>query len=160
MREKLQRTFLWRDATIEQLYFDNFAIFSQDMQKSLLAPGAARAHRGAGPVREGTRPRARLRREHAAEQAALCRPEDLPPGAVDEAGPDEHGRFPVPVGTWFRGRFRHVVDEYVLGERVRERGMLNCAALERLVAERDHAQRLWSLVNLEMWMRQAIEATP
>jgi asparagine synthase (glutamine-hydrolysing) len=73
--------------------------------------------------------------------------------------------FPVPVGTWFRGRFRHGVDEYVLGERVRERAMLNCAALARLVAEhqsgrRDHAQGLWSLVNLEMWMRQAIEGDP
>jgi len=73
--------------------------------------------------------------------------------------------FPVPVGAWFRGKFRHIIDEHVLGERVRERGILNHAALEQLVAEhnsnrKDHFQRLWSLVNLELWLRQSIDGDP
>jgi hypothetical protein len=31
---------------------------------------------------------------------------------------------------------------------------------EHQSGRRDHAQRLWSLVNLEMWMRRAIEGDP
>ena len=38
--------------------------------------------------------------------------------------------FPVPIDRWFRGAFRRVVDEYVLGERARRRGLLRtCARL-------------------------------
>lgn len=70
--------------------------------------------------------------------------------------------FPVPIGAWFRGEYRSLVDEYVLGARARERGLFNPEALRALVAEhqsgaRDHAQRLWSLVNLEMWQRQFMD---
>jgi asparagine synthetase B (glutamine-hydrolysing) len=31
--------------------------------------------------------------------------------------------FPVPVGAWFRGAFREVIDEYVLSERAASRGV-------------------------------------
>jgi len=53
----------------------------------------------------------------------------------------------------------------VLGDRARARGIFDHAALEHLVAEhqvgrRDHSQRLWSLLNLEVWMRQAIDGDP
>jgi asparagine synthase (glutamine-hydrolysing) len=70
--------------------------------------------------------------------------------------------FPVPVGAWLRGRFRHIVDDCVLGERVRARGLLDHKALQKLVAEhnsgqRDHSQRLWALINLELWWRQFID---
>jgi asparagine synthase (glutamine-hydrolysing) len=69
--------------------------------------------------------------------------------------------FPVPVGEWFRGRFRTVVDEYVLGERARARGLFERAAVERLVAEHqagaDHSSRLWALVNFEMWLRRFVD---
>ena len=73
--------------------------------------------------------------------------------------------FPVPVGAWFRGKFRHIINECVLGERVRERGILDHKVLEHLVAEhnsgrKDHSQRLWSLVNLELWLRQSIDGDP
>jgi len=73
--------------------------------------------------------------------------------------------FPVPIGAWFRGKFRHIINECVLGERVRERGILDHNVLEQLVAEhnsgrKDHSQRLWSLVNLELWLRQAIDGDP
>src|SRR5207253_2052070 len=43
--------------------------------------------------------------------------------------------FPVPVGRWLRGEYRHFVDEYVLSVRARERGLFDAATLERLAAE-------------------------
>ncbi|HEX7955347.1 MAG TPA: asparagine synthase-related protein, partial [Pyrinomonadaceae bacterium] len=67
--------------------------------------------------------------------------------------------FPVPVGAWFRGQYRGVIDEYVLGERSAARGIFDAAFVRDLVARHqtggeDHTERLWALVNFEMWMRQ------
>jgi asparagine synthase (glutamine-hydrolysing) len=66
--------------------------------------------------------------------------------------------FPVPVGGWLKGSHQSVVDEFVLGERARSRQLFDPRALERLVGEhksgvRDHGDRLWLLVNLEIWQR-------
>jgi asparagine synthase (glutamine-hydrolysing) len=66
--------------------------------------------------------------------------------------------FPVPVGRWLRGRFWPLVEEFVLGARALERGFFNPIALERLAMEhreglRDHGDRLWLLLNLELWQR-------
>jgi asparagine synthase (glutamine-hydrolysing) len=66
--------------------------------------------------------------------------------------------FPVPVGAWFRGAHRHVVQDCVLGERAAARGIFARDAVERIVREHDageidHSERLWSLVNLELWHR-------
>jgi asparagine synthase (glutamine-hydrolysing) len=70
--------------------------------------------------------------------------------------------FPVPVGTWFRGRYRHLLDEYVLGERAAARGLFAPPAVRRLVDEQmaghmNHAERLWALVNTEIWHRIFID---
>ncbi|HEX8723192.1 MAG TPA: asparagine synthase (glutamine-hydrolyzing) [Pyrinomonadaceae bacterium] len=70
--------------------------------------------------------------------------------------------FPVPVGAWFRGQYRHVIDEYVLGERAAARGIFDRAYVADLVARHqaggeNHSERLWSLVNFEMWMRQFVD---
>jgi len=66
--------------------------------------------------------------------------------------------FPVPVGKWFRGEFRSVIDEYVLSEEVLSRGLFEAKYVRRLAAEHqagaNHSERLWSLVNFEMWLRQ------
>ena len=66
--------------------------------------------------------------------------------------------FPVPVGAWLWGRYRQVVDEYVLGERAAARGIFNPQYVHELVARHsageDHAERLWALVNFEIWQRQ------
>ena len=66
--------------------------------------------------------------------------------------------FPVPVAGWFRTHFWHVVEEFVLGSHARNRGLFEPAALARLAAEHltgaaDHGERLWLLVNLEIWQR-------
>ena len=71
--------------------------------------------------------------------------------------------FPVPLARWFRGPFRPVIDDYVLGERARERGLFEPMFVRNLVeehqrGERNHAERLWSLVNFEMWQRQFIDS--
>ena len=65
--------------------------------------------------------------------------------------------FPVPVGTWLRGPWRHLLDEFVTSPRAIERGLFDKAALERFVAGHlageNHAERLWALVTLELWQR-------
>jgi asparagine synthase (glutamine-hydrolysing) len=69
--------------------------------------------------------------------------------------------FPVPVGAWFRGRYRGIIDELVLSPRAMERGLFDADAIRTLVARHaageDHAERLWSLVNLEIWHRVVVE---
>lgn len=66
--------------------------------------------------------------------------------------------FPVPLSAWFRGPYRALLDEYVLGERARARGIFNHAYLDQIVDEHqrgvNHSERLWMLVNFEMWQRQ------
>jgi len=70
--------------------------------------------------------------------------------------------FPVPVGSWFRGAYRSLLDEYVLSNRATERNIFNRKFVCELVeqhqrGEADHSERLWSLVNLEMWFRCFID---
>ena len=70
--------------------------------------------------------------------------------------------FPVPVGAWFRGPYAQVLDEYVLGSRAMDRGIFNPETAQTLVNEHqrgaaNHTERLWSLVNLEMWFRRFID---
>jgi asparagine synthase (glutamine-hydrolysing) len=66
--------------------------------------------------------------------------------------------FPVPVGRWLREEFRPIVDEFVLGRRAQARTLFDPAAIRRLVDEHragwmPHGDRLWLLVNLEIWQR-------
>lgn len=73
--------------------------------------------------------------------------------------------FPVPVGAWFRGAFRGIVDEFVLGERAMARGLFRRDAVRRLVqshiaGEEKHDERLWMLVNWEIWQRIFLDGEP
>ena len=65
--------------------------------------------------------------------------------------------FPVPVGRWVRGPFGWLVDEFVLGERAVARDLFEASVVRRLVAAHqageNHSERLWSLINLEVWQR-------
>jgi asparagine synthase (glutamine-hydrolysing) len=65
--------------------------------------------------------------------------------------------FPVPVGRWVRGPYRWLVDEFVLGERAAARELFEPMVVKRLVAAHqageNHSERLWSLINLEVWQR-------
>ncbi|HLM23906.1 MAG TPA: asparagine synthase-related protein, partial [Pyrinomonadaceae bacterium] len=66
--------------------------------------------------------------------------------------------FPVPIGSWFRGPFKSVIDEYVLSERALSRGIFAADFVRNIVslhqAGEDHSERLWSLLNFEMWLRR------
>jgi asparagine synthase (glutamine-hydrolysing) len=66
--------------------------------------------------------------------------------------------FPVPIGSWFRGEYAPVVQEYLLSERALGRGIFDPAFVHTLVqshqAGENHAERLWALVNFEIWQRQ------
>ena len=66
--------------------------------------------------------------------------------------------FPVPIGSWFRGEYAPIVEEYLLSERALDRGIFNSAFVRGLVqrhqAGENQAERLWALVNFEMWQRQ------
>ncbi len=69
--------------------------------------------------------------------------------------------FPVPVGNWFRHEFKHIVDEYVLGERAMDRGIFEARFVRELVAKHgrgeNHDERIWALVNFEIWQRRFID---
>jgi asparagine synthase (glutamine-hydrolysing) len=66
--------------------------------------------------------------------------------------------FPVPIGAWFRGPFKSIIDEYVLSDRALSRGIFAPDFVRQIVslhqAGEDHAERLWSLLNFEIWQRQ------
>jgi len=70
--------------------------------------------------------------------------------------------FPVPFAAWTRGAWNGIVRDVLLDRRSRERGIIDPAAVDRLL--RDHAEgrtdggdRLWSLLNLELWHRTFID---
>lgn len=69
--------------------------------------------------------------------------------------------FPVPIGAWLRGEFRHLVDEYVLGARASERGIFEPDFVRNLAARHqageNHSERLWMLINFEIWQRRFID---
>lgn len=70
--------------------------------------------------------------------------------------------FPVPFGRWLRGPYWSAVEEYVLSTRTLERKLFRPEVLRRIADEhrtglRSHADRLWLLINLELWQRMAID---
>jgi asparagine synthase (glutamine-hydrolysing) len=70
--------------------------------------------------------------------------------------------FPVPLDQWFRGELGPFVDEFVLGHRATARGYFDRATLQQLVNEHRsgrarHADRLWLLINLEIWLRTFVD---
>ncbi|MBV9217379.1 MAG: hypothetical protein JO053_14515, partial [Acidobacteria bacterium] len=218
MNRKLSRTFLTREADIENLFFDNFAVFPRAMQKNLFAPdtrdrfdhqnpysplGRILAHSDAEDVLDKllyadtkTYLHELLMKQDQMSMAAsiesrvpfldhklveftarMPREMKLRGGttkwilreAMKGILPAEildrpKMGFPVPVGRWFRGEFKHVVDEFVLSERAMSRGIFDREFVRRLVAEHNsgvnHDERLWALVNFEIWQRTFIESEP
>jgi asparagine synthase (glutamine-hydrolysing) len=70
--------------------------------------------------------------------------------------------FPVPFGRWTRERFAPTVRQVLLGPRAQVRGVFDLSQVQRLVDEHaagaaQHADRLWLLVNLELWQRIFID---
>lgn len=81
----------------------------------------------------------------------------LPDAIIDRP---KHG-FGVPLGAWLRRDMSQVRD-ILLSDRARARGLLHMPAVEKLIdshtqRRRDHGQRLWTLLTLEMWLRLFID---
>ena len=83
----------------------------------------------------------------------------LPPAVLAHA---KQG-FMIPLGRWLRGALAPLADELLAPERVRARGLFAPAAVERLRGEHArgagaHADRLWTLMVAELWMRRHLDA--
>jgi asparagine synthase (glutamine-hydrolysing) len=70
--------------------------------------------------------------------------------------------FMIPLGDWLRRDLRATLDELLGPDRVKARGLFDVAAVERLKQEhqsgaRTHADRLWTLMMAELWMREYLD---
>ena len=70
--------------------------------------------------------------------------------------------FEPPTGEWLRGPLAEMTNELLLDGRLHARGVFTRPAVERLWTEhrtgrRDHRERLWTLVMLELWFREFID---
>jgi asparagine synthase (glutamine-hydrolysing) len=70
--------------------------------------------------------------------------------------------FVVPINIWFRGALKPLLESTLLSSRSLGRGYFEPAYLKRLMAEHtegrmDHRRELWTLLNLELWLRTFID---
>jgi asparagine synthase (glutamine-hydrolysing) len=211
-RRRLLRTFVGLPATLESLYFDNFAVFSRAWQQRLFSPGLQTELGATDPYRAMRQafdrwPSATLLDrllyadtktylhellmkqdqmsmaasiesrvpflDHPLVEWSMRLPSTLKlRGYTTKAVLRDAMRellpapilarkkmgFPVPVGAWLRGPFRHLLDSYVLHERALARGLFRPEVVREIVARHDagepgHDQKLWMLLNLEIWQR-------
>jgi asparagine synthase (glutamine-hydrolysing) len=215
-QSRLRRTALSRPATLDDLYFDNFAVFDRRALRALLAPeyreslGAIDPYAAAHELLRATDARSLLNQllqvdlftylhellmkqdqmsmaasiesrvpflDHTLVEFAASLPDEwklsgwttkrvlreamrgvLPNAILNRP---KMG-FPVPFASWVRGPWNQVARDVLLDRRTRERGVLEPAAIERLL--RDHASgrtdggdRIWALMNLELWYRTFID---
>jgi asparagine synthase (glutamine-hydrolysing) len=80
---------------------------------------------------------------------------DLLPPAILSRGKQGFG---VPLRRWFAGELRAFVHDLLFAPDARLRGMVDQAYVRRLCEEHqsgraDHAQRLWMLLTVEVWLR-------
>jgi asparagine synthase (glutamine-hydrolysing) len=212
LRQKAERTFLTRGADLDDLYFDNFAVFGRSAQAALLSPSMrevlgkvdpyAAYHRALETTDAAslldkllytdtkTYLHELLMKQDQMSMAASLEsrvpfldhplvewvarlPESMKLRGVttkwilreamrgrlpNEILDRKKMGFPVPIAPWLRGSWRFLLDEYVLGARAGARGLFSESEVQRMVAEHDagvrnHAERLWSLINLEVWQR-------
>jgi asparagine synthase (glutamine-hydrolysing) len=73
--------------------------------------------------------------------------------------------FPTPWAYWLAGPFQERLQRLLTEPRTLERGLFRADTLQRLFAEhaagrRDHGNRIWRLLNLELWFRVCVEREP
>jgi asparagine synthase (glutamine-hydrolysing) len=66
--------------------------------------------------------------------------------------------FPVPIRKWFQNGTFLDLPEYLLSDRTLARGFFKKDYVEQLLGSHvsgqdDHSERLWSLLNFEIWQR-------
>jgi asparagine synthase (glutamine-hydrolysing) len=211
LRQRASRTFLTRGADLDDLYFDNFAVFGRAAQHELLNPELHAELAGVDPYAAYHRALARVTGKPLVSQLLyadvktylhelLMKQDQMSMAASIESRVPflDHplkewvaalpptmklrgtttkwilrqamqGRlpapiltrrkmgFPVPVGAWLRGAWRPLLEEYVTGARLRERGLFDRGSVARLVNEHvrgvNHSERLWALLTFEIWAR-------
>lgn len=76
------------------------------------------------------------------------------------AAKPKHG-FAVPTQRWLKGPLNAYAKEVLLGQRARDRGILNAQYIERLFTKLDEGQavtdQLWLLLCFELWCRQYLD---
>jgi asparagine synthase (glutamine-hydrolysing) len=82
----------------------------------------------------------------------------VPPSILDRG---KQG-FEPPTGAWLRGPLAGMTDALLFDGRLRSRGLFSDRAIARLWNEhragrREHPERLWALVMLELWFREFID---
>jgi asparagine synthase (glutamine-hydrolysing) len=70
--------------------------------------------------------------------------------------------FPVPFANWVKDRWNGVAREVLTDHRTRERGIIDTAAVSRLLDDHRRGQCaggdvVWALLNLELWYRTFID---
>jgi asparagine synthase (glutamine-hydrolysing) len=70
--------------------------------------------------------------------------------------------FPTPIAGWLLGPQMETIEDLLLEPRSLERGLFKQEAVRRIFAEhrtrrRDHTDRIWRLLNLELWHRVCVE---
>ena len=226
IRQKLDRTFLMRGSELDDLYFDNFAVFGREAQRGLCTKSLREATRGIDPyaayhaalAHVAGRPllsqllyadaktylQELLMKQDQMSMAASIESRtpflDHPLAEWVAALPQSfklrgtttkwilraamRGRlpdeildrrkmgFPVPVGAWFRGAWRPMLEAHICGERASERNLFDASTVRQLVSEHasgvNHSERLWALLNFEIWARifldgevpEALSASP
>lgn len=73
--------------------------------------------------------------------------------------------FEVPVAAWLREGLREFAADVLLGPTATRRGQFRPRAVEAMLGahargEQDHSARLWSLLALELWQREVVDAPP
>lgn len=215
LNKKLVRTFLSLDADIENLYFDNFAVFNKQRQAKLFSAQTKARIADANPY---ARLHELLKNSDAEDlldkllyadtktylHELLMKQDQMSMAASIESRVPflDHklveftaqmpinmklrGKqtkwilreamrgvlpaeilerpkmgFPVPLGDWLRGAFKSIVEEYVLSERALSRGIFAPDAVRDLAARHnageDHAERMFFLINFEIWQRRFID---
>jgi asparagine synthase (glutamine-hydrolysing) len=212
IRRKLSRTFLCIKPEIEDIYFDNFSVFSRSMQQQLFTSQTRERMGSCDPYRSELDHMGECDSQAMLDQLLavdlktylhelLMKQDQMSMSASIESRvpfldhklvefaaalpvsmklrgittkyilrrattgilPKEilarkKMGFPVPVGQWLRGEFSHILDEFVLGERAKARAIFDEEFVAELVARHkageDHSERLWSLINFEIWQRR------
>ncbi len=70
--------------------------------------------------------------------------------------------FPVPLDTWFRKQYRGLVESLLFDGRLAERGLFRMEYVRTLAGghfagRARNGDRLWSLINFELWARRFID---
>lgn len=72
--------------------------------------------------------------------------------------------FTAPIPAWLRGGLYELLTDTLLSDASRGRGIVDPAAVERLIAEHragiEHTRGLWSLLMLELWHQEFIDRRP